>query len=69
MSFEDTKCPCGGVKNRDSMLCHDCEHHLANVREMAVYKDESYPVQSRRNAAIGLLSLARRRKTQALPKS
>lgn len=61
MSYEDTKCPCGGKKPNDTMLCDACVEHLKDRREMSDYQDGDLPIEFRRHAAIILLSLARRR--------
>ncbi len=61
MSYADEKCPCGGKKQRDTMLCSDCETALADRHEMRRYQDGTIPIDLRRHAAIVLLSLARGR--------
>jgi hypothetical protein len=66
MSYEDTKCPCGGKKPTDTMLCDDCEKALADRREMATFKDLNASVELRRHAATILVSLARGRKRNRL---
>ena len=63
MSYEDTSCPCGGKKERETMLCNDCEQYLADHPAMAVFKDKSNSNESRRHAAMILLTLARKRKS------
>jgi len=62
MSYSDEKCPCGGKKQRDTMICADCETAFAERHEMTRYKDETVAIDLRRHAAIILLSLARGRK-------
>lgn len=62
MSYEDTNCPCGGKKLRETMLCADCETAFASHPSMKVFKDETYSLDARRHAAIVLLTLSRKRK-------
>ncbi len=62
MAYEDTNCPCGDKKLTDTMLCPACQAHFAERRELAEYQDGNLPVEYRRNAAVILVSLARRRK-------
>ena len=63
MSYEDTNCPCGGKKLTQTMLCDDCLHVFALRPEMKVFNNEGYTINARRDAAIILCSLARKRKT------
>lgn len=69
MSYEDTNCPCGGKKERDTMLCDRCESDLAQHPSMPVFKNLENALESRRHAAIVLLSLSRGlgRKRQLTP--
>jgi hypothetical protein len=62
MSYEDTSCPCGGKKERETMLCNDCEQYLADHPAMKVFRDKSDSAESRRHAATILLTVARKRK-------
>jgi hypothetical protein len=65
MTYDDTHCPCGGTKLRETMLCGECDTALADHPSMKVFKDpEHYKVDSRRHAAIVLLSLSRKRRRQ-----
>ena len=65
MSYEDTHCPCGESKPRETMLCDGCNTAFADRTEMKMFKDtEHCPTGSRRYAAINLLALARKRKRQ-----
>ncbi len=66
MSYENTQCPCGGKKPTDTMLCDDCETALADHPAMRWFTDRSQPVESRRNAAIVLVTAARQRKRKLL---
>jgi hypothetical protein len=69
MSYENTKCPCGGNKPAGTMLCDDCIATLADRREVKDYQDGTLPLEYRRSAAIILCSLSRRRlnlKTQTV---
>lgn len=62
MSFDDTKCPCGDKKERQTMLCDPCFYWLSDRQEVLDYMDESLSLDYRRQAAIVLLTLARGRK-------
>ena len=62
MSWENGQCVCGGRKQRETMLCAECERALANRPEMATLKDGKLSKQFRRRAAFELLALARDRK-------
>jgi len=61
MSYESTVCPCGGKKMSNTMLCCTCETAYAEHPAMSVFKDESCDLESRRHAAITLVTLARGR--------
>ena len=61
MSFDDSKCICGDRKEPGVMLCSACLDALKDRREMAIFKSDD-PVETRRHAAIVLLTLARGRK-------
>lgn len=61
MAYEDTKCPCGGKKLRETMLCDDCEVHVADRVEYKIMHDLSMSWDSRRSAAVRLIGLARKR--------
>lgn len=68
MAFEDTHCPCGDSKERETMLCAKCEECFAATTESAVLRRDDYALELKRSAAIRLLNLARKRKRQsALP--
>jgi hypothetical protein len=62
MSWEDTDCPCGGKKERETMLCRECETYLADHPAMKHFRDEQCPPAGRRHAAIVLLTCSRSRK-------
>jgi hypothetical protein len=63
VSWEDAKCPCGGRKERETLVCGECETHLAGTMEMQVYRTMTTDDRGeRRWAAIRLLAMARRRK-------
>lgn len=61
MSYEDQHCPCGGRKERQTMLCVDCVSTFSDRAEIKDYQDRSLPLDWRRNSALILLSLARKR--------
>lgn len=62
MSYEDTNCPCGGTKDRQTMLCPACREAFNDRREMTEYTDVHLPVAFRRQAALVLVTLARGRR-------
>jgi DNA-directed RNA polymerase subunit RPC12/RpoP len=61
MSYENTECPCGGKKQRETLICAECERQFADTYEMKSFRDLTEPPWSRRPSAIRLLSMARRR--------
>lgn len=64
MSYEGTKCPCGGKKPANTMLCDGCMTAFADHPAMAVFSDRALDVELRRHAAITLLTLACRRSSE-----
>ena len=71
MSYENTACPCGGKKERETMICAACADYIeattAHV-DLARYKDEAFSAASRRGMAIRLLTIARgRTRSKSLP--
>lgn len=64
MSYEDTKCPCGGKKERQTMLCSECVAAFNDRRELTEYQDGTLPLGYRRNAALILIALSKKRKRQ-----
>ena len=67
MSYENTACPCGGKKPTDTMLCADCEAALASHPSMRWFKDTQQSPFCRRQAAIVLVTAARKRGTVRQP--
>jgi hypothetical protein len=65
MSYDDTKCPCGGKKEPQTMLCQACVDHMAEHHpfELRRWKDPTETWCSQRSAAIRLLSATHRRKS------
>ena len=61
MAYDDTHCPCGGQKIRETMLCEHCQIHLEDRRENLIVRDPSTTWEQRRSAAIRLIALARKR--------
>lgn len=62
-SWEGSICPCGGTKERETMLCPECVAHFEQERpSLFVYLDAKQPLELRRSSAIILASLARKRK-------
>ena len=68
MSYESTTCPCGGRKERETMICDPCKASIAatNANDLALCEDHRIPTQTRRAMAIRILATARRR-GQRLP--
>jgi hypothetical protein len=64
MSYEDTNCPCGGKKDRETLICAECQKQFADTYEMRTFNNATEPPWSRRPAAIRLLTMARRRKSR-----
>jgi hypothetical protein len=61
--WEGTICPCGGKKERETMLCAACVEHFQKERpSLFDYLDVRVPLEARRSSAIILCSLARKRK-------
>jgi len=68
MSYEDTKCPCGGKKERETMLSQRCVEKFQNSdlrHELTHYRNGEKPYWSRRSSAMLLLSAARKSKFQS----
>ena len=68
MSYESTTCPCGGKKERETMICDPCKAFASTTaaNDLALYEDHRIPVETRRAMAIRILAIARRR-GKALP--
>ena len=68
MSYESTNCPCGGKKDRETMICDPCKSFasITAANDLALYEDHRIPTQTRRAMAIRILANARRR-GQRLP--
>lgn len=62
MSYEGTKCPCGGKKASNTMLCNGCMTAFANHPSMKVFLDTNADREARRHSAMILLEMARVRK-------
>ena len=62
MSYENTKCPCGGIKQTETMLCPECNAAFWHLKDMTDYQNGALSVMHRRLAAISLLAMARGRK-------
>lgn len=60
MSFENTQCPCGWKKPCDTMLCDQCMADLKEHNSMKAFLDLKSPTSYRRQAALVLLTLARK---------
>jgi hypothetical protein len=69
MSYENTDCPCGGKKDRETLICNACALHIFESTdrfELDHWQDGSFTKEARRSMAIRLLTMARRR-TRRLP--
>jgi len=65
MSYENNACPCGGRKERETMICAECADHIESTNaafDMKHLKDDSFPVGTRRGMAIRVLTISRNRK-------
>lgn len=67
MSYENTKCPCGDRKPRQTLICETCQAAFGSTVESAAFQNRRLPIAARRAAAIRLLSYSRRRKTTRWP--
>lgn len=67
MSWENTRCPCGGTKDRDTMLCTACEQAVAGSFDFTRMHDTTAHLSERRSAAVRVLAAARRRNNLSLP--
>lgn len=63
MSYAGTRCNCGERKLPDTLICQACESAFSETPELEKYRrflaNRTY---NARAAAIGLLSMSRRRK-------
>jgi len=59
MAYEDTNCPCVLKKPTDTMLCDACHFAFLNRRELEDYQNPGLSFESRRQAAVILVPLAR----------
>lgn len=64
MSWENTECPCGGEKLRETMICALCEAMVAGTYDRQRMDDPAVPLEQRRAAAIRVLAASRRRVTE-----
>ena len=65
MSYENTACPCGGRKERETMICADCADYIESTNaafDLSRLKDHTFPVGTRRGMAIRVLTISRNRK-------
>jgi hypothetical protein len=68
MSYENTSCPCGEKKLTDTMLCAACETAVGGSYDRKAMDDHRQPFELRRQSALRVLSISRRRRTApALP--
>ena len=67
MSYENSNCPCGGKKLTDTLLCPACEDLFKSHRDRSAMWDRKLPFDARRQAAIRVLAMSRRRANRPLP--
>lgn len=71
MSYENTACPCGGKKERETMICAACADYIESTTahvDLARHNDQAFSVESRRGMAIRMLTIARgRTRSKSLP--
>ena len=63
MSYENTDCPCGGQKQRETMLCPECVSATAGTADAECLANPAMSWEHRRTAAMRLLAVSRRRRT------
>lgn len=61
MAYEDTHCPCGGKKERETMLCPLCMEWLRLHPSMRAWQNPTNSWDYQRQAAMVLVLLAHRR--------
>jgi hypothetical protein len=61
MSYENNQCPCRGRKERETMLCGPCVTATKETADAAAMADTTRTWQTRRNAAIRLIAMVRKR--------
>ena len=61
MSYENTACPCGQKKERETMICAGCRETFSGTSYLKTSEDGTLSWEARRSAAITLLAMARRR--------
>jgi hypothetical protein len=61
MSYENTRCPCGGPKLTNTMLCIACEDVVAGTYDRREMDNPAAPLEARRAAAIRILAVSCRR--------
>ena len=49
------------IKERETLICNACREYLASTIELVAMDDARVPWESRRRAAIRVLSLSRKR--------
>lgn len=62
MAYDDTNCPCGGQKMRETMLCLECVDATKDTAEARCLSASGMTWEHRRGAAIRLLAMARERR-------
>lgn len=67
MSYENSKCACGGQKLRETFLCDDCEKAVVGTFDRTRMDDPKAGFAERRSSAIRVLATARKRRCDALP--
>jgi hypothetical protein len=67
MSYENTHCPCGGEKARETMICPECEAAVAGTYDRKRMDDPLATWEQRRRSAILVLAVSRQRRKADLP--
>ncbi len=68
MSYENNKCPCGGRKLTDTMICVACEKVVVGTFDRVQMDNVLAGFEVRRFAAMRVLAVARRR-NPSLPRA
>lgn len=64
MSYENSNCSCGGKKLTNTMLCPTCEASFSTHPDRFAMWDRKLPFAARRQAAIRVLAMSRKRAAQ-----
>lgn len=64
MSYANTICPCGGTKLPNTMLCDECEKHVAGSYDRIRMDDPKARYVERRLSAIRVLAVIHNRRKE-----